>query len=108
MQEQQSLEAEPAKKGMSASVMSKKRYFQIITCIEDKLKDKIDHEVFCEVMEQIANDIKHVMHFDPESHTYNQQVNERNKKWRIKKANEIGTSTYVTSGRKRYYERTHK
>jgi hypothetical protein len=83
----------------SASVLSKKRYHEIEEVLSGLIPDPNQHAL---AMAKICE----IMKYDPTRNVYTPEVKERNAKWRRKKAEELGVTTYVTSGMKAYYERT--
>lgn len=86
-------------KAPSTSVMSKKRYHEIEEALRVAIPDPVQH---AEIMSRICE----IMKYDPTKSMYTPEVKERSMKWRRKKAEELGVTTYVTSGMKAYYERS--
>lgn len=83
---------------MSAvSTLSKKRYYDIAEGISHIIGDESKAE---EAMAMI----RAVMNFDPETSRYTPELGEKMKERLHKKSIEQGVSTYVVSGRKKYYE----
>jgi chorismate mutase len=80
------------------SPISKKRYYEIDEALGTLMKDQQERE-------QVMMKICEILNFDPNRNTYTPQVKERMLQWRKKKAEELGVTTYVTSGMKAYYER---
>lgn len=82
----------------AVSIMSKKRYH----LIEETLRKTIDDP---NKLANVLQSIQEIMNFDPNRNTYTPEVKERVLQWRKKKAEELGVTTYVTSGSKACYER---
>lgn len=91
-------ESPVVEKRAAASTLSKKRFELIMKLVDDIVTDPKQVDVFksrfCEIMA-----------FDPNASAYTQERNVKTIEWRKKKAQQLGTSTYVTSGRKRNYEK---
>ena len=84
------------------SVMSKKRYFEIEQAIRTMSEDKIDESDISEIMSQIRT----IMKFDPTDKKYTPELGKKAATRIKERAKELGTSTYILSGRQRNYEKS--
>lgn len=77
--------------------LSKKKYFEILDALSKCYRD--------EDISKISGVIKEVMRFDPTVVDYTPERGRKITENRKKRAEELGVSTYITSGAKQYYER---
>ena len=81
-----------SKASKAISHLSKKRYEQVLEVVARIAPTRV-HE--------FEREFKEIMCFDPLASSYTPG---KTMEWRRKKAAELGTTTYVTSGRQRQYE----
>lgn len=80
------------------SILSKKRYYEIETVCHNILGDDA-------LTAQIMSSIQNIMKFDPNASTYTKERGQKNIEFRKKKAEELGVTTYITSGGKKLYDK---
>lgn len=81
------------------SIMSKKRYMEIQKTLEEHIADDA-------TLNTVMASIRTIMRYDPDKSAYTPEIKQRQVEWRRRKAQELGVTTYVTSGMKAHYERS--
>ena len=88
-------DAVAAPKAKAISTLSKKRYEQVVQVVARIAPARV---------QEFEREFKEIMCFDPSVSSSKPDASAKVLAWRRKKATELGTTTYVTSGRKRQYE----
>ena len=82
----------------ATSTLSKKRYESLTRELVEELGDEA-------VVERVLAVLRRVMGFDPKATQYTKEKGQRMIEQRREKAKALGVTTYVTSGRKKQYEK---
>jgi hypothetical protein len=88
------------RKYSAQSLMSKKRF--------NEIKELLINTYGIERLNDTLEKICEIMHFDPEASTYTPNKGKKIMANRKKRAEELGVSTYVTSGAKAFYDKQRK